>query len=95
VDEKELAEMERAALSKGPNQNSTSLVKPPPGVRVHGWFIDAGDTQASRRARYAEQKAEAARLWRMRKICDCELGHNGLGAAIRECDCQEMNKPEA
>lgn len=24
-----------------------------------------------------------------RELCDCELGHNGLGMAIRECDCEE------
>ena len=23
------------------------------------------------------------------RMCDCELGHNGLGMAIRECDCDE------
>lgn len=23
------------------------------------------------------------------RICDCELGHNGLGMATRECDCAE------
>lgn len=56
-DEKELAELERAALAKGPPANATNLAKPPPGVRVHGWFIDVDDTQAYRRARYAEQKA--------------------------------------
>ena len=22
-------------------------------------------------------------------ICDCELGHNGIGMAVRECDCNE------
>lgn len=24
-------------------------------------------------------------------LCDCELGHNGLGMAIRECDCPAGN----
>lgn len=25
------------------------------------------------------------------RMCDCELGHNGLGMAIRECDCWERS----
>jgi hypothetical protein len=26
-------------------------------------------------------------------FCDCELGHNGLGMAIRKCDCPERKRP--
>lgn len=62
--EKEEIETERAAMAKGPPANATNLVKPPPGVRVDGWFINIGDAQAYRREQYAKQKAETDAIMR-------------------------------
>lgn len=38
------------------------------------------------KAREGDQKPEP-------QMCDCERGHNGLGLAIRECDCRADQKP--
>lgn len=26
-------------------------------------------------------------------MCDCELGHNGMGMVLRECDCPAFRSP--
>ncbi len=57
------AAAERAALNSPPPAKGSTVTKPPPGVRTQGWFIDHEDARAYRRARYAEQKAEAQRTF--------------------------------